>query len=197
MSEAITMMEPVDMLLAYAQEAEGKGKIAHVHEARGNRSSVRDIRMAAAIAKAAYDTGGMPDCPEAMLFKGILRDPYPSVYKSKVASAVFAVLARHDKLANPLAGAISRIKGIAGGVASGASSLARMGLGLSAGIGGIGAAGLWGVNRMMAGDDQDLRKLEIERDTYGRLAKEVSEELKRRNLDPTPANTAAVVDYLT
>jgi hypothetical protein len=56
---------------------------------------------------------------------------------------------------------------------------------------------LWASNRGLTGEDAKLRQLEAQRDTYGRLANEVSEELKRRNLEPTPANVAAAVDYLT
>jgi hypothetical protein len=57
--------------------------------------------------------------------------------------------------------------------------------------------GTWALGRSLTAEDQKNREMEIQRDTYRRLTSEVNDELKRRKLAPTPANTAAAVDYLT
>lgn len=171
---------------------------------RDNYSSA-EIRLAAALAKTASEIAGESGGTVHRLYSALLRDPAASDGHRKLASVVFASLGavsrRQEevrlKQANPLLTAAKSVRGLLGGL--GAVTPEVMGGLAMIGLAGGGVAGgsTWALNRALTGEDEKLRQLELQRDTYGQLSAEVKAELARRKLDPSPANQAAAVDYLT
>lgn len=159
------------------------------------------LRFAGALAKTAFEISDTSDHPCYAMYCRIAARPEKSATDRMFASVVYESLGRvclqQEKAANPLARGIAKLRGFAGAVVPASDLLTRSVLLTGGATGAASAAGLWGLNRIFNGENQRLRKLETERDTYHRLAAEVSAELKRRKLTPTPENTAAVVDYLT
>lgn len=185
-------------------------------EPKGNQQVVDSIRTfrerqgtsyivkAAAIAKTAFEVTGETNNHTYLLYSGLLRYPKATPYNLKLAAVVMTSLGRvtrNEKKALDLSWALNKglamgknFFGLGGSVVNeGANLLGLMG----AGVGAVGGGGLWAINRGITGEDQKLREMELQRDTYHQLTSEVQAELKRRKMAPTPENTAAVVDYLT
>jgi hypothetical protein len=163
--------------------------------------SVADIRLAAALMKTAAEVSEDVHSDTYHTYCGLLKQATPTPGKRQLASIVYTCLGRvvleQEKQANPLPKIVSGIRAI-GGVASALipDVFRLIALG-GVGVGGIAGAGTWALNRGVTQEDEKLRQLEIQRDTYHRLNSEVKAELQRRNMEPTPGNTAAAVDYLT
>lgn len=161
-----------------------------------------DIRLAGALMKTACDLAGDDFSDTYKIFNGLLHHPVPATGHRKLASIVYMCLGRirlrQEKVAfNPLSILSSAGKALVGGASTVSSDVARLIALLGATTGGVGAAGLWAAKRGITQEDDKLREMEIQRDTYHQLNAEVKAELKRRRMAPTPTNTAAAVDYLT
>jgi hypothetical protein len=160
-----------------------------------------DIRLAAALAKTAFEVSGQEGSPHHLIFSALLKRPAVTEGHRKLASVVFCSLGtvtrRQKQASNPALTAWQGIRSATGSVAAVTPEVFRMlTLGMMA-AGGVAGGGAWAFNRSLTGEDEKLRQLEIQRDTYGQLSAEVKAELARRKMDPTPANQAAAVDYLT
>jgi hypothetical protein len=121
--------------------------------------------------------------------------------KRKLASLVYqslgSALFKQAGIGRSLAGVQRFITGATRlGIAT-TPELAKMFTAAALATGAAGGAGAWALEKKITGEDNKLRDREIQRDTYGRLAAEIQAELERRKLQPSPKNTAAVVDYLT
>jgi hypothetical protein len=164
--------------------------------------SEADIRLAGALMKTATELGGDTTSEVHQLFAGLCRHAEPTPGKRKLASIVYTCLGRvrirQEKQAfNPLPKILAVARAVGGGAAAVTPDLARLIALGGAATGGVASAGLWAANRGITQEDQKLRELEIQRDTYHQLNAEVKSELSRRRMKPTPTNTAAAVDYLT
>jgi hypothetical protein len=120
-------------------------------------------------------------------------NPEPDAEAVKFASIGYMCLGRADKK-------IKRANAFLRGISwiTGAAPAAAKTIGIAGAVAGIPiGGGAWVIRRGLRHQDNELRQKEMQRDTFGRLAQEVEEELQRRGLKPTPANVAATVDYLT
>lgn len=164
--------------------------------ARENYSPT-DIRLAAAVAKTAFDYSD-PGSTHHLLFSKLLENPVASEGNKKIAAAVFAaagIVFRNDKQA--FARVAGPLKAVGGAAVRFLPEAAKtIGL-LGMGAGALGGGALWAGNRALTKEDEGLRKLEIQRDTYSRLASEVKAELERRRMSASPENVGAAVEYLT
>lgn len=161
-----------------------------------------DIRLAGALMKTAAEQAGDTESEEYHLFGGLCSRATPTPGQRKLASIVYTCLGRvklrQEKQAfNPLPKIIPALRAVISGTAAATPDIARMIVLGGAATGGITGAGLWAGQRGITQEDQKLRELEIQRDTYHQLHSEVKAELSRRRMKPTPTNTAAAVDYLT
>lgn len=156
-------------------------------------------RQALKAASVLYEGAGRGHQPLGKAFRRLsLQDPGPAA--NSLATAIHSALGKsardlHSKEANAgaLVSGIQRLLGFA----STAPELIKMMTLAGAGVGAAGGAGIFALNRTLSKDDVKVRKLQRQRDIMKRLTRDIDEELKVRNLDPTPKNTAAVVDYLT
>ncbi len=160
--------------------------------------------VAAALIKTAYQLQGEPDHFMVRLFEQVNRQP-DNDGSIKLAGIVYQALGKIawqqqelEKLATGgLATAWAGLQNLWGGTKTVPPSALKLLAFLGTAAGATAGAGAWSLNRSLTKDDQSLRELEIQRDTYRKLTTEVEDELRRRKLAPTPANTAAAVDYLT
>lgn len=155
-----------------------------------------DIGIAASLAKTAFSVAGWNDGPEYKVFSTMERRPAVTPGSVELARVVYRAVGRMvpralEKAAESAGAAI--LKGTLPALQTVMKTLALVGLGTGAVAGG----GLWALRRGGAQEDEKARKLEIQRDTYRRLASEVRDEMRRRNLAATPDNVAATTDYLT
>jgi len=161
-----------------------------------------EIRRAAGLVKTAFESIRRTDSPVYHVFRGLYLNPTVDEQSVKLASLAYICIGR----------AAERTEKVAGGAAVGAGVKRMLGsvslptllgdaiktFGMAGGLAGVPVGGAaWLMRRGMTGQDKKLRELEIQRDTYGRLAAEVEQEMKRRNLANTPENVAATVEYLT
>lgn len=177
--------------------------VEHISAFR-QRQGAEYVRKAAAIIKTAFEVSGDPTNIVCQMYTALLKRPEPTIGNMKLASIAMQSLGRvirqkhaMEKQALGPAAFLSGARNLVGGVTSAMGPAANllMGLGATGGalVGGTG----WALNRAIGSEDQKSREMEIQRDTYRRLAAEVQNELARRKLKPNPANTAAAVDYLT
>jgi len=164
-------------------------------------------QVAAALIKTAHELQDDPENPTVFLYELVRQDPF-SEGALKLASIVYQSLGRIsreneslEKLANAGAGGLTAFRSamqslFTAGKSAPINLLKTVGL-LGALAGGTAGAGTWAIGRGLSHEDQNLRELEIKRDTYRKLTAEVDAELQRRGLKKTPANLAAAVDYLT
>lgn len=142
-----------------------------------------------------YDRAGLGDKPLAFAFRKMASaDPGPDA--NPIACAIHAALGKdvHDKSANRLIGLASAL--VPGTVSTAADAIKILaGTGLVAG--GVLGAGAFGTGRLLDSNNEKLLKLEQERNIMRRMTGDIERELKLRNLQPTPENRAAAVDYLT
>lgn len=165
-------------------------------EQRRNYTSA-DIRLAAALAKTAFECSDEPGSIPHRLFAQLLKTPTPTPGNRKIASIVFLSMGRviRQKRASVRAAALAR--NLLGFATSAVPEVVK-GVGMvGLAAGGLGGGALWAAQRGLTHEDQQLREQEIQRDTYSRLSAEVKAELERRKMVATPANRAAAVDYLT
>jgi hypothetical protein len=170
-----------------------------------------EIVKAAAVAKTAYETAGRSGSRAHLLFHGILSEPVVTDFQRKVASVVFQCLGRqaevrafHEKLANSgpvmLAGIKQLLQRGANAAGAGLSvygNTIKALAGAGALTGAVAGTGAWGLQRALGKEDQKSRKLELQRDSYSQLAREIDKELELRGLVKNPSTTAAAYDYLT
>lgn len=177
-------------------------------EAYRNAMGAEYVRRAATLVKTAFEVAGETKDPVYLLYKGMWLSPTSDAGQMKFASIAFQCMGRVtrrvqalDKVANPLSLPVLAFTDAGRGVSSlvggalgeGASLAAALGVATGA----VGGAGLWGMKRGLTQQNEKLRQLEIQRDTYHQLSAEVRDELARRKMQPTPSNVAAAVDYLT
>lgn len=147
------------------------------------------IKRVAGLVKRAFEEVGATDTWAYHVYRGLRKNPAVDKQARELASIGYQCLGR----------ALIKVKSAKGfgwptAFAQDAmKTIALVGAGAGVPLGG----GAWMINRGLKNQDKDIRAMEIQRDTYGRLAQEVEDELRRRNLDPTPENVAATVDYLT
>lgn len=180
-------LQPVESLRAFRQ-----------------RQGAEYIRKAAAVVKTAFEVASDTGNPTYLLYSGLLARPAFTAGNMKLAAVAMQSLGRVIrqqqelvKRAGPLASAFGWLRGAAGGLSKAVPMALQGEAALGATMGALGGATAWGVNRAITSEDQKIRELEIQRDTYRRLTAEVQDELARRRMKPTPENTAAAVDYLT
>jgi len=173
---------------------------AHAEFQRDNYSEA-DIRLAAALMKTAAEISGDTHSDAYRIYCGMLKQASPTDGKRQLASVVYTCLGRvtlaQEKQANPLPKIVGAGRAVGGLLTAYMPDALRMIALGGVGVGGMSGAGLWALNRGVSQEDEKLRQMEIQRDTYHRLNAEVKAELQRRNMEPTPTNTAAAVDYLT
>jgi hypothetical protein len=166
-----------------------------------DRQTEADIRLAGALMKTACDIAGDSHSDIFKIYNGLLHYPQLTPGHRKLASIVYMCLGRiklrPEKVANPLARLAAGAKAVIGGATGLGPELLKTIAAGGAITGGATAAGLWAANRGITQEDDKLRELEIQRDTYNQLNAEVKAELARRKMAPTPENQAAAVDYLT
>jgi hypothetical protein len=188
-----------DIFFTHLHLDPGEGRtMCKIAEARREHMGSAEIRLASTIAKTAFQVVD-PDSFEFQMFRGLEAVPDETPYNRKVACAVFRCLGRlkiMDRIQKQ-ASLFAALRGVGGAAIPLMGETGKL-LALSGALGGASAAGLgWGINRGLTNEEKKLRELEIQRDTYGRLAAEVRDELQRRKLTPTPENVAATVKYLT
>jgi hypothetical protein len=192
-----------DILLTHhaIDPAEGR-QMCKTAQARREQMGSAEIKLAAVLAKTAFQVAGDRGF-EFQLFRGLEAAPTETPENRKVACLVFRCLGRlsfQDRLAKQAGAGLSLFQALRG---AGGAAIPLMGetgklMALAGALGGASAAGAgWGINRALTKEEKKLQELEIQRDTYGRLAAEVRDELKRRRLSPTPQNVASAVKYLT
>lgn len=164
------------------------------------RQGAEYVRKAAAIVKTAFEVTQQTESDTYKVYAALAANPVATPGALKLASVALQCLGRVEirKQANTgPAGLWAVLRGVGGAAASGTAEAARL-MALAGAAAGIPlGGGIWALRRGVTKEDQKLRELEIQRDTFGQLTSEVAEELKRRKMAPTPENTAAVVDYLT
>lgn len=157
------------------------------------------VKVAAALVKTAFEVSGKTDEPGYRIYSGLLAQPDITPGKLKLAQIGLQCFGKAEKQAT--AAWVSKTLGAAKdtlGATTAAIPEAASVLALASGaFGSALGGGAWAIQRALTKDEKKLRELEIQRDTYNRLATEVRDELRRRKLAPTPANQAAVIDYLT
>lgn len=164
------------------------------------------VAKAAAIVKTAFEVADQAGDPVHGIYSSLCLNPSATPGHLKLASVAYAclgrVLRRQKELYKQAAGGGGAA--VAGFfrnlVPAAGTTLPEIIKGMMLYGGAMGApigAGAWALNRGLTSENQKLRELEIQRDTYGQLAAEVRAELRRRKLAPTPENQAAAVDYLT
>ncbi len=157
-----------------------------------------DIRMAAAVAKTAFDIAE-PGSMHHALFSKLLENPAATDGNRKIAAAVFAavgIVSRHEN-SGKSARVLAPLRAVAGTAMRLTPEVIKtLGL-LGMGAGALGGGAFWAGKRQLTSEDESLRKMEIQRDTYGRLASEVKAELARRKMTNSPKNVGAAVEYLT
>jgi hypothetical protein len=160
-----------------------------------------DIRLAGALMKTACDIAGDAHSDIFKIYNGLLHHPLTTPGHRKLASVVYMCLGRvklrQEKEANVLSRLATGAKAVISGTTGLGPELLKTIAAGGAITGGATAAGLWAANRGITQEDDKLRELEIQRDTYNQLNAEVKAELARRKMAPTPENQAAAVDYLT
>jgi len=174
------------------EEGELSVKVARELREQYDTTAVRRI---ATLVKKAFESIRRTDCSAYHIYRGLALDPIPDKQAKELASLAYQALGRASMQIEKQADGTFRrfLTGIAPTLSGAVQTFGMAGALAGVPVG----AGLWLTNRGLGGQDKQLRELEIQRDTYGRLAAEVEDELKRRNLDATPANVAATVDYLT
>lgn len=161
------------------------------------------VRTAAVLMKTACESAGAQEDPMFGLFSRLAQRPFADEGTLKLASIVYTSyqkVTQEQELDKQASGPFSTMWTGMKALGAGAAGLPALlnTVGLVGAVGGsLAGGGLWAANRSISKEDQKSRELEIQRDTYRRLTAEVQAELQRRKLAPTPANTAAVVDYLT
>jgi hypothetical protein len=152
--------------------------------------TVSDIRSAARIAlRSLTEAGAAPE--EKAAFASMFAEPSLEEPHRKLASVFFRALGKFlsrdmEKRANP-------VSWLPSAVSESARLMALVGLAGGSLLGG----GAWVARRGLSNEDEATRRLEIQRDTYQRLAADIRAEMARRKLKSTPENVAAVADYLT
>lgn len=178
---------------------------AHAAYQRDNYSEA-DIRLAAALLKTAAEVSEDVHSDTYKISCGMLKNASPTAGKRQLASVIYTCLGRvklaqekqtHEKQAGPLPKLLGGLRALGSGAYTLTPGIARLIVAAGVGAGGVAGAGTWALNRGVTQEDEKLRQLEIQRDTYHRLNAEVKAELQRRNMEPNPTNTAAAVDYLT
>ena len=163
--------------------------------------------VAAALIKTAYELQGEPHHPNIRLYQSLQKvaDQAGAIQLAQVVYQSLGKVRRTqeaiEKLATAGPGGLASAWAGLQSLWSGAktvpgSALKTIGF-LGTVAGGGAGAGAWALSRSLNKEDQQLRELEIQRDTYRKLTAEVEAELQRRKLKNTPANRAAAVDYLT
>lgn len=177
-------LQPVDTMAAYR-----------------NRQGAEYVRKAAAIVKTAFEVTGDTQADVYKVYSMLLRDPTPTAGKLKLASIAMTCLGKVVRRQQEAVKLASAFPAAVRALWSGGRAVLPEVLHMLAFMGGTAGAaaggGMWALNRSIKAEDQKNRELEIQRDTYRQLTAEVQDELKRRNLAPTPENQAAAVDYLT
>jgi hypothetical protein len=165
--------------------------------------SVEDVALAASLAKVAYEVAGMDHNEDYDAFCALVRKPGLTAGHRKIASVVFSSLGRvmrapMDKeafLSGPKV--LNALKAVVGASSALTPDMLKIIVGAGGLTGALGGAAVYGAQRGVTNQDAKLREEEVRRDTYNSLAKEIDDELKRRQLSNTPNNQAAVADYLT
>lgn len=193
-------LEALNFYLAGVDPGLG-GRIDKVAGEQAASYTPRQVALAASLAKTAFEEAGINDNLAYDAFCSIVRNPSDSPGHRKIASVVFTCMGRvmrKEAVAFPgIAKAINLGKATVTGATSLTPDVAKVLIGAGGLTGALGGSAVFAAQKGLSRQDAKLREEEERRDTYNRLAREVQEELKRRNLDPTPANQAAVVDYLT
>jgi len=149
-----------------------------------------------------YKKAGKEEHRLAYAFRKMAADD-PGPAANLVASCVHRALgkselrkrANMEKLASP--GLMGLASSMVPGTVASAADAAKILLAGGLLTGGVVGAGVFGTKKMMGAENDKLLKLEQERNIMGRMTRDIENELKLRNLDHTPENKAAVVDYLT
>lgn len=158
-----------------------------------------EIRRAAGIVKKAFESVRRTDAYAYHVFRGLHKNPTVDEQSLKLASLAYICIGRAAEKTEKVANVLARA-GAIGAAADPAGTLGSIikAFGVAGAMAGVPVGGAaWLIRRGLTSQDKKLRELEIQRDTYGRLASEVEQEMKRRNLERTPENVAATVDYLT
>jgi hypothetical protein len=179
--------------LEYGEGRLRSGDALKAAKALRENYSRADISRISQIVKKAFEESGRTDCEAYHIYRGLSIHTEPDAEAVKLASIGYVCLGRADmknKRANAFLRGVSWL--------SGAAPAAAKTIGIAGAVAGIPiGGGAWLIRRGLHHQDNELRQREMQRDTFGRLAQEVEEELQRRGLKATPANVAATVDYLT
>ena len=164
------------------------GDLLKVAEAFRENYDEAAIKRVAGLIKRAFEEVGATDTWAYHVYRGLRMNPRVDKQARELASIGYQCVGRASIKTKSAKG-----RWLIPGLQETAKTIALVGAGAGVPIGG----GAWLINRGLKNQDKEIRAKEIQRDTYGRLAQEVEDELRRRNPDPTPENVAATVDYLT